>query len=323
MKKPTSALPESGHFELKRLAEGVYAAIGIPGGAASGNAGIVDLGDRTIIFDTFMTAEAAGDLKAVGEHLTARPLTYVINSHAHADHWCGNQVFAAEATIIATHRTREMMPMMAGYLEQVKEDPSELERELRQAEECLGVETDPRSRATLEISIAQSRLILASLPALELRLPNLTFEGELVFRGTQRVAELVTRENGHTDSDAYLVLRDEQIAFVGDLGVFQTQPFMEDCDPVGWRAHLAELEQSSIEIFVPGHGPVGTKADLALQRQYIAIVEQSVVEAMSGRRTVEEVLHEPLPVPFDGWVNSGMSRFEGNVRSLYERLSGR
>ena len=40
----TQELPTSEHFELHELAEGVYAAIAIEGGAAFSNAGIVDLG---------------------------------------------------------------------------------------------------------------------------------------------------------------------------------------------------------------------------------------------------------------------------------------
>jgi len=40
----TQELPTSEHFDLHQLAEGVYAAIAIEGGAAFSNAGIVDLG---------------------------------------------------------------------------------------------------------------------------------------------------------------------------------------------------------------------------------------------------------------------------------------
>ena len=48
----TQELPMSEHFVLYQLAEGIYAAIAIEGGAAFSNAGIVDLGGHTLIFDT-------------------------------------------------------------------------------------------------------------------------------------------------------------------------------------------------------------------------------------------------------------------------------
>ena len=44
-------LPESKHFRIEHMTEGVYAVIHIDGGAAIGNAGIVDLGDRTLVYD--------------------------------------------------------------------------------------------------------------------------------------------------------------------------------------------------------------------------------------------------------------------------------
>lgn len=67
-----SSLPGSEHFRLERLTDGVYVAIASDTGAATCNAGIVDLGDRTLIFDTFLTPRAAKDLRAAAAQLTGR-----------------------------------------------------------------------------------------------------------------------------------------------------------------------------------------------------------------------------------------------------------
>ena len=110
----TQELPASEHFELHQLAGGVYAAIAIEGGAAFSNAGIVDVGGRTLIFDTFENPKAAIDLQDAAEQLTGRPADCVIISHAHPDHWMGNQVLADHASIITTHDIREqMLPFIA------------------------------------------------------------------------------------------------------------------------------------------------------------------------------------------------------------------
>jgi hypothetical protein len=47
MQDTITTLPTSEHFELKQLAEGVYAAIGIAGGGAHSNAGIIGAGIRS------------------------------------------------------------------------------------------------------------------------------------------------------------------------------------------------------------------------------------------------------------------------------------
>ena len=263
------SISTSEHFELVTLADGVYAAIGVPGGAAFSNAGIVDLGDSTLVFDTFDTHTAAEDLKETAEALTGRPATYVINSHFHADHWLGNQVFEARTPIISTHRTREIMPEWAEYLVELKKDPSPLDQELLELESSLETEKDKNRRAANELAAARIRHELKALTTLQIRLPNWTFDRELIFHGTQRRAELRSEGKGHTDSDAYLVLPDERVMFMGDLGFFDSQPFLVYADPEAWKTQMQHMEQSSIKTFVPGHGPPGKARDLRLQSAYI------------------------------------------------------
>jgi cyclase len=79
--KTNRQLPDSKHFRLQQLADGVHAAIHIDGGAAISNAGIVDLGDRTLIYDTFLAPQPAEDLRIAAEALTGRPIDAVLNSH--------------------------------------------------------------------------------------------------------------------------------------------------------------------------------------------------------------------------------------------------
>src|SRR5688572_8475943 len=102
------------NFHIQELAKGVWAAIhNDQYGRAICNAGIVDLGDKTLIFDPFMTPSAAQQLKETAERLTGKPVTIVVNSHYHNDHTRGNQVFAPFATIISTNYTRNRIAEVA------------------------------------------------------------------------------------------------------------------------------------------------------------------------------------------------------------------
>lgn len=98
----------SKHFDLEQIHDGVYAAIAVRGSGSVGNAGIVDLGDAVLIFDTFNAQQAAHDLRKAAEELTGDKPKYVVNSHWHGDHVRGNQVFA-DSTIIATQTTYDLM----------------------------------------------------------------------------------------------------------------------------------------------------------------------------------------------------------------------
>ena len=101
-------LPASDHFTIHEVAPGVHALVVKPGGTAVGNSAVVDLGDRTLVVDTFETLEAADDLLAVTEALTGRRAALVVNTHWHDDHTNGNQLFAG-AEIVATPRTVELI----------------------------------------------------------------------------------------------------------------------------------------------------------------------------------------------------------------------
>jgi glyoxylase-like metal-dependent hydrolase (beta-lactamase superfamily II) len=314
-------LPKSEHFRLEELAAGVYAAVAIEGGAAYSNAGIVDLGKQTLVFDTFDSPVAAEDLRVAAEQLTGRRATYVINSHVHSDHWLGNQVFGPQTPVIATHTTREEIPASINWLREIQDDLSELEGYIQEESANLEAETDPSKRAALESQIARMKRWLVTLPTQEFRFPDQSFDLKLVFCGSQRMAELIEVAPGHTNSDAYLVLREDRIMFMGDLGFLQCQPFMVFCEPQAWTAWLQEAEQTNFEVFVPGHGPLGTKADLRLQRQYITLLVEQVDEAIRKGIPPEEVVDSPPGPPFDAWLH-GSQRWEANVLSAYERQSG-
>ena len=316
------ALPTSKHFELEKLADGVYAALASPGGQAFSNGGIVDLGDQTLVFDAFETPAAAADLRSAAEQLIGRPVSYLIISHCHADHWGGNQSFAPETSIITTHAIRKEMPEAIGWLVELKENPSELEKAIQETREHLETETDEQQRTSLEASIRRMTGWQEGLPSLELRYPDQTFSGRLVFHGTRRTAELLEVAPGHTASDAYLLLPADRILFMGDLGFLRSQPFMVYCDPQAWISELEQMVQFDVETYVPGHGPLGTKADIELQREFITRLEELVAQAVSDGLTPEETLEKTLPAPFDDWIRASAARWEANVWSSHERLSG-
>jgi cyclase len=313
--------PSSDHFEIQKLAEGVYAAIAKEFGAAFSNSGIIDLGGLTLVFDTFETPKAAEDLRAAAETLTGRAVDYVINSHNHADHWFGNQAFCGQSTIISTHKTRDLMPSYLEDLKALKQNPSELSASLQENLRLLDTEKDPKKRAAIEGYVARLQHSLESLPTLELILPNQTFGSKVVFYGTQRSAELLALGNGHTSGDCFLALPEENIAFLGDLAFFKRQPYMEDCDFAAWKNVLEEISQSNLEIFVPGHGPVGKKADLLLLLQYLNALEDLIKQIKLAGGTAQDALTMPLPEPFDEWRHIGQHRFKDNVRFLFQHLS--
>lgn len=311
------------HFRLEQIAVGVYAVIACTGGAAHSNAGIVDLGDRTLIFDTLGTPKAAEELRAAAERLTGRLVTYIVNSHVDHDHWLGNQVFASDAIIISTAKTRErMVASGAEYIGRCRENPAILEEQIRAVEERLQSETDERWRVSLEGRATGLRNELEALPTLTLRFPDQTFEEKVVFHGTHRVVELLTWGGGHSSSDAFLHLPAERIAFMGDLGFFQFHVPLVGGDRRALATILESLLALNLETYVPGHGPLGSQVDVRLQMQYIAALEALAGQVVEAGGSADDAARQPIPAPFDSWSH-GMGLFEANMRTLHQRLSGK
>mgnify|MGYP001038366280 FL=1 len=310
---------QSEHFTLHQLAGGVYAAIATELGAGFSNSGLIDLGEQTLVFDAFENPLAAEHLLQASLHLTGRRPDTVILSHWHPDHWGGLQVFK-DSSILATPETRKAMTPLCAEMLQDRQDPSRMERELQETEARLAAETDPARRHTLQVSIARQRHDLAALPTLEPTLPNQTFTSKMDFYGSLHSVELIATGKGHTISDCLLRLPQERVAFIGDLGFFQSQPFMPYGFPTRWVKLLNEMAGWDIDTFVPGHGPLGSKVDLAREAEYILALETLVSQAVQVGGGVEDALRQHLPAPFDAWQMIG-HRFEANVRASYRRQS--
>lgn len=311
----------SEHFELRELTRGIHAVIDAPGGAAHCNAGIIDLGDRTIVFDTFETPKAARDLKTMAKHITGRSASLVINSHAHFDHWLGNQAFSARTPIVTASRARTQMAELVAYVAGLREDPSELEELLRQSEERLLITDDELELAAVELTITKMKNRIEAIPTWDPRVPDYAFDGHLEIHGTERAAVLYTFGKGHSESDCFLLLPDDSIVFAGDLAHFQQQPFMGSCDAKAWTEQIEFLEAMDVVIIVPGHGPVGTKTEIGLQKRYINEVHALVKQAREHGKSLDEALKLRLPIPFDAWQDQDRSRFATNVRAEYIRRS--
>ncbi|HLY32322.1 MAG TPA: MBL fold metallo-hydrolase [Ktedonobacterales bacterium] len=286
----------SPYFTLHTLADGVYAAIITPGTGAYGNAGIVDLGDATLVFDTFFTLQAAQSLRVAAERLTGRRVTYVVNSHYNSDHIHGNQVFT-DAVVISTIGSRDLIATRGvKILAEMKAHPEseEIAAQLAQAQ-------DERTRRSLEIDLGEARALEASLPALELRLPSVLFERRLVIEGSRRRVELLSLGGGHTDSDVFLLVSDAKVAFLGDLLFTKSHPSIWTERPDGWIDILSQIERMDIATAVPGHGPLGTLADVATLRQYWEEMRTLADSLVRSGATAEDIAQTPIPARYTDW----------------------
>jgi len=259
-----------------------------------------------------LTPQAAQALRKAAEQLTGRPASYVINSHYHADHVMGNQVFLPEAVFVSTHRTRRLIEE-SKFLDAL----AEIASETAQMEKDLSSTEDEGKRRDLLSQIGDNKAILASSSTLRQVLPTLTFEEKLTFHGSRRSAELLSYGGGHTGSDAFLYLPAERLALMADLVVVGHQPMFVQGDPQAWQGILERVKQLDIQTIIPGHGPVGTIEDAGLIQRYLTTLEELARPVFERGGTLEEAQQLALPEPFASWEFRNTSNW--NLETLFKR----
>lgn len=302
---------QSKFFSITKLAEGVFAAIAKNGEGAMSNAGIIDLGNEVVIFDTFTTPDAARDLRKAAEDLTQKEIKYVFNSHFHGDHTFGNQIFK-DATIISTPVTRDLH----GKNNRIEDRDKELEETkqyLRELEQRSKAESDPVLLSSLDNQLKEMSKVCQAIPELEIVLPKLSFEERLVIHGTDRTAEFYCFGGGHTQSDAFLYIPEDKIAFMGDLvlenlhpPLFHSQEFIDN---------LKEVRQMDMERIVPGHGNIVTKNQVDIMIAYLNHLNEKVKDSLEMGETLEELLLSEIPEEYAAWT--GIDGYKRNLNAVY------
>jgi cyclase len=309
-------LPKSKHFRIEELVKGIYAAIHIDGGAAICNAGIIDLGDRTLVFDTFMSPQAAKDLRIAAEGLTGRPIDAVVDSHFHNDHCWGNQAFDPSTEIISTEETRRLIL--------ATKEPGNIDDDLINAEANLegvraeyAAEQNESRRRQLAFAVDYRQTIVDLKPILKIKAPNLTFSQQLIYRGKGRTVELIDFAGGHTESDVVLFIPEEGIAFMSDLLFINFHPYMGRGDPDKLIHNLEAVSKLSPRILVPGHGPIGTVASLAQMIEYINMMDDLASNMVKAGKTENAIKELAIPKPYESWLCDMF--FPANMHFLYMR----
>ena len=315
-----SDLPPLHHCSIQEITQGVYVAKPIAGKGAASNAGIVALGDYTLIFDTFLTPPAALELRQAAELLTGTPIKLVVNSHHHLDHVGGNQVFDVTTDLLATTTTRHLLET---------ESYATLRQRRAQATETLALleqkvtTAKGMARQSAEAALNQHKALMAALPEMTIRLPNLTFTDRLVIHGTQRQAEVITFGGGHTQNDTILYLPADRVVFMGDLLSVKVHPFLSDGDPGELPRILDAVKRLAPAQLVPGHGEVGTLAEIQQMQSYLAVLTEGALTELAFQfedeaELANKIARFPIPKLFMGWERP--ENFAANLRFLYQRV---
>ena len=296
----------SDHFAAVEAAPGVFELQAGDTGACVGNAAVIDLGDRTVVVDTFMTLEAADDLVDAVAGLTGRTAFLAVNTHWHGDHVGGNQHFAG-VPIAATRRTMELIA--ADTAADAAAYAAEIDGYLAWARRLMdeAISDDERERAARALGTAEA--MLRGRDRFRLTLPSLLIEDRCEVAG-ERTATLLTYGGGHTESDVFVHVPDAGAVVCGDLLWVERHPRTNDGDPAAWAGILDRMALLGAATFVPGHGPPGGAGEVTAMARYLEAVDAAVRSGADPEET-------PLPAGSEEW--EGRARYVDGIRTLRAR----
>jgi cyclase len=251
---------DTADFTVKKIGEGVYAAIGSDTGKAGSNAGFVVGSNGVVVIDTFEDVAPASDLLAEIRKITNLPIRFVVNTHYHLDHTGGNAVFAqAGATILAQRNLRGWL-----HTENLK---------------FFGANPKPEQKAMVETLV----------------LPDEVYSDAVdIYLGERKIQ--VRYMLGHTGGDSVVIVPDANVVFAGDLVWQKHLPNLIDATTSDWVKTLEKLlADHSSATFVSGHGDVASVNDVRDFHNYLVTLRDDVSKAQAEGHTDKALVDTVLP----------------------------
>jgi len=287
---PSTSRAAEDLFDIKPVADGVYAAIAKPAYKVNCNAAIVILSDSVLVVDTHSKPSAARALIEQIKKLTPKPVKYVVNTHFHWDHYQGNEAYPsswpAGVEIISSEATRQNIQRIG--IPRIKNEIVTMPQEIANLKKDLEKATGAEQKKTIEENIRQAEAYFAELKLMQVTLPTMTFDRSLILRHGSRTVEILWLGRAHTDGDVFVFLPNEKFIATGDA-LHGWTPFMGDSYPYEWIQTLDAAEKLDFNSVLGGHGDVmHGKLRFELWKQYFQDLMDRTTAAYAEGSSLEQ-----------------------------------
>jgi glyoxylase-like metal-dependent hydrolase (beta-lactamase superfamily II) len=315
-------------FDLRPVADGVYAAIARPAAKVNCNGAVILLDDGVMVVDTFSKPSAARALLEQIKSITPKAVKYVVDTHFHWDHYYGNEVYLgawpAGVEIISTEATRQNIQQRG--IPRVKREILEVPKEIETLRAALAQAADATKKAEIQENLRQTEAYLAELKVMRVTLPTLTFGRSLTLYQKSRTVEILWLGKGHTDGDAVVYLPQDKVIITGDA-LHGWTPYMGDSYPYDWIHMLEATAKLDFDYIIGGHGDVMRgKGQFQMWQQYFHDLLAETAAAYAQGATLEETRQRVAAVLVPKYTGKMPATFPqdvvGNIEKAYRVVSG-
>jgi len=254
-----------------------------------GNVAIAVGSDGVIMVDA-QFAPMHDKLKAAIANVTNQPIKYLVNTHFHGDHTGGNESFAKDGVTIASHQN-------------------------------LAVRLDRGSTDGLTGMVR--------MPAPKAAIPTKTYTTEgLQLMVTGQAALINHPTSAHTDTDSYVYFPAANVIVTGDIVSIGERYVIIDYANGGSISGTIAMVETFIKMgndqtkYVPGHGPLSSRADLQRFHDMLVSVRDAVQAEIKAGKTEEQALAAKPLAAIGAPMHTTPMADDNMVKMVYRSLTG-
>jgi glyoxylase-like metal-dependent hydrolase (beta-lactamase superfamily II) len=248
-----------------------------------GNIGVSVGADGTILVDD-QFAPLTDKIVAAVQTITPDPVRFIINTHFHGDHTGGNENFGKRGSIITAHEN-----------------------------------------VRLRMSTEQVRKVLrqdTTRAAPPDALPKITFADEVTFHWNGDTIHVFHVDNAHTDGDSIIHFTNADVFHMGDTFFRGRYPFIDVDSGGNVNGIIAAADRvlgmtRPTSKILPGHGELGTPADLRGYRDMLTDIRDRVQALIDQGRNIDEVVAAKPAAKYDTQLGEN----EAFVQSVFYSLT--
>jgi glyoxylase-like metal-dependent hydrolase (beta-lactamase superfamily II) len=259
------------------VAEGVYMLSG-----RGGNIGLSVGEDGAFLIDD-QYAPLTDKIQAAIAAVTDKPVRFLVNTHWHGDHTGGNENIGKGGTIIVAHDNVRKRLAKGQYMK------------------------------VFDANIP---------PAPPGALPVITFADGVTFHWNNETLEVLHSKSAHTDGDAVIYFKNANVVHVGDLFFNGIYPFIDAGSGGSLEGVIAGVDEVLGRIddntrVIPGHGPLGNKADLTAYRDMLVTIQGKMTKMMNEGKNMDEIVAAKPTADYDAKWGGGFLKPDQWVKIVY------
>ena len=219
-------------FNLEEVADKIYVHFGFQEDANKINKGDISnigfiVGDKSVlVIDTGGTPSIGEALYKKINDISGLPISYVVITHSHPDHYFGTNVFINESIDIIGH----------SKLQRSLDANFEFYKNLQLV--------NTRDQSVKEFKNFKITKIVNVDKKLTIDLGN-------------RIVEIKAWPSGHTDNDLSIFDKKTRTLWTENIFIRRTPSIRASVK--GWKKNLEETSKMDINLIIPGHGPIKKK----------------------------------------------------------------